>query len=374
MSIKNNLLLVAIAGASAVALSACGGGGDGSSSSAATPSSPTGPATSPTPQEIVPNDPYTGKTATGTLTTDISGMVVSGPTSGAIVTAYLLNPDGSNGAQIGQATTDAGGNYTMTLTQKPTGMIRLLATGGSYVSEADNSTQQNSALELVAPYVTTSLNRFVITPLTYVASQRISYMASKQGSTLANAYTTASSAVLELVTGKDVIAAADRTHGGVDYLSIVPGSAQDTLNAYADGLTAIEYYGVDFDLPSHVVVRLLAQSSLTNSASYTGADGQPINVGTWTGGTFDEAQVRLLSALGPGSAGGTYPYDNMNSIVRLMYAVPACTSGDHSAYYQRFPLVGSTDILDVPACALVANSWSNIKAKVATNKRSSQPA
>ncbi len=117
MSTKNNLLLVAIAAASTFALSACGGGGDGSSSPT-TPSTPTGPTVPAAPQEVVPNDPYTGKTAAGTLTTDISGMVVSGPTSGASVTAYLLNPDGSNGAQIGQATTDAAGNYSMTLTEK----------------------------------------------------------------------------------------------------------------------------------------------------------------------------------------------------------------------------------------------------------------
>ncbi len=252
-------------------------------------------------------------------------------------------------------------------------MIRLVATGGTFVSEADSSTQRNVVLELVAPFVTTSLNRFVITPLTYVASQRISYMASKQGSTLANAYTTASSAVLQLVTGNDAIAAADRTHGGVDYLAIVPGSAQDTLNAYADGLTAIEYYGVDMDLPSHVVVRLLAQSSLTNSPSYTGADGQPINVGIWVGGNFDESQSRLLSTLSAGTAGGIYPSDNMSSIVRLMYGVPACSSGDHSAYYQRFPLVGSTDVLDLAACTLATNTWNAIKAKVATNKRNNQP-
>lgn len=370
MSNKNKLLLVAIATASTFALSACGGGGDGGGSSSPTsPSTPTGPTTPAAPQDVVPNDPYTGKTASGTLTTDISGMVVSGPTSGATVTAYLLNPDGSNGAQIGQATTDTGGNYAMTLTQKPSGMIRLVATGGTFVSEADHSTQRSASLELVAPYVTTSLNRLVITPLTHVASQRIAYMASKQGSTLANAYTTASSAVLELVTGKDLIASADRTHGGVDYLSIVPGSAQDTLNAYADGLTAIEYYGVDFDLPSQVVVRLLAQSSLTNTPSYNGADGQPINVGAWVGGNFDEAQARLLSTLGPGSAGGTYPSDNMSAIVRLIYAVPACSSGDHTAYYQRFPLVGGTDYLDLAACSLATSTWNGIKAKVATNKR-----
>ncbi len=345
---KNKLSLVAIAVASAMILSACGGGGGDSAASTGSGTALTPPQQVP-PQQVNPNDPYTGKPASGTMTNQISGSVINGPTAGATVAAYLLNPDGSNGASLGQATTDANGAFSMTLSQVPSGMIRLVATGGTFKSGADASTQKNELLELVAPYMTSGLSTFVITPLTHAASQRIVYLAGKEGKALADAYTSGSSGVLQLVTGNNVIASADRSHGGVDYLSIVPGSAQDTLGSYADALTAIEYYGVNNDLPSHVVVRVLAQSNAaTGGPSTTGIDGQPINVGKWAGTAFDETASFALSQLSMG-----FPNTDMQVIVQAMAAIPACQSGDHSYYYKRFPLAtGDSDYLDTVACGV----------------------
>lgn len=361
---KNAVNVIKLVAAMSLAglLAACGGGDGGSAAGTATGSTPGTGTTQPQQQPI---DPYTGSAAAGTPTAQISGSVVSGRTAAATVTAYLVNPDGSNGASIGQTTTDATGAYSMTLSQTPLGMIRLVATGGSFTSEADNSTQKNVALQLVAPYVTTALSNFVITPVTHLASTRFTYLASKSGQTLASAYTTASSAVLQLVTGNDVIAGSNRTHGGVDYLGIVPGSAQDTLNAYSDALTAIEYYGVQHDLPSHVVVRLLSTSSETGTPKQVDGNGQAIPVGGWVGTTFDEAQPVTLAQLS-----GAAPAPDVLSIVMAMNAVQACTSGDHTGYYQRFPLAaGQTDYLDTTGCAAYTNNLNAIKAKVTTNNR-----
>ncbi|WP_250903363.1 hypothetical protein [Ralstonia pickettii] len=352
---------LAVAAALASLLAACGGGGDSGSAS----NGATGGTGTTQPQQQQPIDPYTGTAATGTPTAQISGSVVSGRTASATVTAYLVNPDGSNGASIGQTTTDASGAYSMTLSQTPSGMIRLVATGGTFTSEADNSTQKNVALQLVAPYVTTSLSNFVITPVTHLASTRFTYLASKGGQTLATAYTTASSAVLQLLTGNDVIAAGNRAHGGVDYLSIVPGSSQDVLNAYADALTAVEYYGVKYDLPSHVAVRLLSSSSDTGTPKTVDANGQAINVGAWVGNTFDENQAVTLASIS-----GSAPANDVMSIVLAMNAVQACTSGDHTGFYQRFPLAtGQSDYLDTTGCTAYTNNLNAIKAKVSTNNR-----
>lgn len=345
-------------------LVACGGGGDGSAPTSNTSSAPSTPST---PAQQQPIDPYTNQAASGTVTASIAGTVMNGPTAGATVTAYLLNPDGSNGASLGTATTDASGAFTMTLSQTPTAMIRLVATGGTFTSEGDNSVQKNDTLELVAPYVTTALSSFVITPISHYASQRLTYLAAKQGKTLATAYTDASSAAMQAVTGNNVIASANRSHNGIDYLSIVPGSAQDTLNTYADALKAIELYAVKYDLPSRTAVRLLAQSYITAFPQSTGVNGQPINVGKWVGNAFDESQPFTLTQMNSSDL----PNTEMMSIVQAMNAVQACVSGDHAAYYQRFPLnQGQSDYLDSTACTTYSNRINDIKAKQATNNRS----
>lgn len=348
------------------ALAACGGGGSDGASGSAAGSTPSGTTSSSTPPTQNATDPYTGTSATGSPTQQISGSVVNGPTAGAIITAYVLNADGTNGNAIGSAATDASGTFTMSLTQIPTGMIRLVATGGTFASEADGSTQKNDTLELVAPYVTTMLNTFVMTPLTYYASQRISYLAA-QGKTLLRAYATASSAALQLVNGVDVIDSSNRTHGGVDYLTIMPGSSQDTLNAYADALTALEYYGVKYDLPSHTTLRILVATALAGQDNVTDQSGQPVNVGQWSSNVFDETMPLTVAVM----TGGISVQDGVTSIVQQMNAVTACSSGDHSGYYQRFPLAsGQTDYLDASTCAAYTSNMNAIKAKIATNNRS----
>ncbi|MCK4118386.1 hypothetical protein ACI2UK_13785 [Ralstonia nicotianae] len=344
----------------AFAMAACGGGGDANSTTASSTGS-----TGTTSAAQVPLDPYTGAQATGTPTASVSGSVVNGPTAGATVTAYMVNANGSNGTPLGSTTTDASGAFSMTLDQPPTGMVRFVATGGAFTSEADNSQQKNVALQLVAPYVTTSLSNFVITPVTHLASTQLTYLASTGGKSLTAAYTAASSAALQLLTGNNVIASANRSHGGVDFLGIAPGSAQDTLNTYADALTAIEYYAVQHDLPSHVAVRVLYQSSVTGVPQQVGADGQAINVGAWVGSTFDESQPVTVAQMS-----NAQPANDVLAIVLAMNAIQACTSGNHSGFYQRYPLsAGQADYLDSTGCAAYAANMNAVKTKITTNNR-----
>src|SRR3989339_1387533 len=60
----------------------------------------------------------------------LQGAAVQGPVSGATVTAFAIE-NGAMGAQLGSATTDAQGNFTMPLSDY-TGPVLLQMSGGSY--------------------------------------------------------------------------------------------------------------------------------------------------------------------------------------------------------------------------------------------------
>ncbi|MBP0596130.1 hypothetical protein J8I87_42365 [Paraburkholderia sp. LEh10] len=355
-------------------LTACGGGSGGAADG--DDSHATGGSCNPgtTVVQPVPINPYTGETAPGSTTTTVTGDVFnSGATTNASVTAYLVNADGSNGAAIGTATTDRDGTFIMTLSQAPfatANYVRFIATGGTYTSTADHTSQTNGALELVTPYITTAFNHFVMTPLTNVASQRMRQVASVGGA-LAKGYTAGASMVLSLIGFSDPILPNNKVSGGVDYLGLLPGSPDDTLNAYADALNAIEAYGVEYDLPSTISVQLLTQSQLTGTASATLPGGTPINIGQWQGEIFDSSAPYTLPMLE--STGAPPPYAEMHQFMMWEYAYVACLSLDSTAHYARFPLQqGSPDMFADGACSTYQSYVSKIGAKVLTNNRSAR--
>lgn len=102
---KNFAGIVSVFFMSMTLLTGCGGGGDG--------------------------DSGTSGSTTGT----ISGTAVRGPVSGASVTAYRINGNGTQGAQIGTATTDAQGNFSMQVGDY-SGAVILQLSGGQYRDEA----------------------------------------------------------------------------------------------------------------------------------------------------------------------------------------------------------------------------------------------
>ncbi|GCB06726.1 hypothetical protein [Ralstonia sp. SET104] len=349
-------------------LGGCGGGGDATTSV----SSASGGAIAIATQQ--PANPYTGQAAPGTTTTAVTGQVFnSGATVGATVTAYLLNPDGSNGAQIGTATSGTDGLFTMTLTQAPyatASYVRFVATGGSYTSSADHTIQSNDTLELVTPYVTTAFDNFILTPLTHVASARMTQVVSTGGS-LPSAYTAGASMVLSLIGFTDSILPNGHSTAGIDYLAVVPGSAGDPLNAYADALNAVEAYGVKYDLPSFTSVRLLAQSQLTGTASATLPNGTQINIGQWQNGIFNPVAPYTLASLQ--SAGAPPPYAQMHQFIVWEYIDADCRSGNNAAYYTRFPLQqGQPNLFTSGQCPTFQSYVSHLDAKVSTNNRSRQ--
>lgn len=76
--------------------------------------------------------------APGPSATSISGNAVKGPVQGATVTAYAI-AGGAMGQQLGSATTDGLGAFTMPISGSA-GPVMLRMSGGSYVDEATGGT------------------------------------------------------------------------------------------------------------------------------------------------------------------------------------------------------------------------------------------
>ena len=112
----------------------------------------------------------------GTSTTDsgtLSGTAAKGPVSGGTVTAFGVNANGTRGAQIGTAMTDAQGNFSMNVGNY-SGAVMLQLSGGSYTDEATEQTMsmyQNTVMTAAIPDMTAgeTIGNIEITPLTSMA-------------------------------------------------------------------------------------------------------------------------------------------------------------------------------------------------------------
>jgi hypothetical protein len=120
----------------------------------------------------------TTATTTGGM---ISGTAVKGPVNGATVTAYAIN-NGTMGAQIGSGTTDAQGNFTISIGSY-SGSVMLQMNGGTYTDEATGTPnlamQSGDVMTSVITSVTagSAMSGIQITPLTSMAQARAHAMA-----------------------------------------------------------------------------------------------------------------------------------------------------------------------------------------------------
>jgi len=108
----------------------------------------------------------------GSTPDTLQGAAVKGPVSGATVTAFAIQ-NGAMGTQIGSATTDAQGNFTMPLSDY-TGPVLLQMSGGSYTDEATGqpvSMAEGEVMTAVMPSLpsTGTIANVNITPLTSMA-------------------------------------------------------------------------------------------------------------------------------------------------------------------------------------------------------------
>ena len=140
-------------------IAGCGGGGGGS-----------GPTASPPP-------------GTGTGST-LTGTVFGAATSGATVTAYAVDAHGQQtGAALGTSTTNSSGVYTLPLSTTPAGPIVLVSSGGTYTSEADQTTQPGASFSALVPTVPAGSSTAQLNPLTSAISAQASNSLASSSST-----------------------------------------------------------------------------------------------------------------------------------------------------------------------------------------------
>jgi hypothetical protein len=129
--------------------------------------------------------------------TTVSGTVYKGASVGSTVTVYALNSDGTNGSSYGSGTTDSKGNFTLTLTSIPTGPVRVVATGGTYLSEWDGSTLTGtSSVSAIVDAITVNVTGLALTPYSeFISSYTAGLLSSKKATAEPAAHTTASALV-----------------------------------------------------------------------------------------------------------------------------------------------------------------------------------
>lgn len=98
----------------------------------------------------------------------VSGTVIIGQGALGTVTAYALNPDGSNGDILGTAQTDNNGTFTIALSTAPTSGMRLVVADLNYFNPA-NTAASITGVSLSAIVPALSNSGIVITPLTTFA-------------------------------------------------------------------------------------------------------------------------------------------------------------------------------------------------------------
>lgn len=174
MNIFRKLLLLVFT-ALGLALAGCGGGGGG------------------------------GTATPATTKVTVSGSVVKGPVTGATVTFFALNTDGSKGAQLGTATTDTNGNYTIALSPAPTTPFLAETARGSYVDEVTGVTITLAATDKLQAALPVGTTLATVTPLTHIAAARAQALAAS-GTPLATAINTSNTGVAAQYGIADIIA------------------------------------------------------------------------------------------------------------------------------------------------------------------------
>jgi hypothetical protein len=110
---------------------------------------------------------------------EITGNVFKGPLVGATVNFYTLNEDGTKGALLGSAMTDASGFYTVTLNPGPTGPFLAEASGGYYVDEWTNVKTVLTPTDVLTAALPVGTTRATVNPVTNMAATRARVMAAE---------------------------------------------------------------------------------------------------------------------------------------------------------------------------------------------------
>ena len=206
----------------------------------------------------------------------ISGTAVKGPVSSTTVTAYAIN-NGLMGAQIGNGTTDAQGNFTVSIGAY-SGPVMLQMSGGTYTDEATGASitmHSGDVMTSVMPQAIAGavMSGVQITPLTSMAQAMAQAMSG--GMTPAN-IAAANTAMGNYFSVSDIL----YTH---PINPLTPGSgtgATQDMRNYGMVLAAMSQYANTIGMPfsSGIVTAMM------NDASDGVMDGQMGNTQIMMGG------------------------------------------------------------------------------------------
>jgi hypothetical protein len=189
----------------------------------------------------------------------ITGAAVKGPVSGATVKAYAIN-NGLMAAQIGTGTTDAQGNFSLSIGSY-SGPVMLRMTGGTYTDEATGNSMTMQAGDVMTSIMPQAVAGAVmggvqITPLTSMAQARAQAMSG--GMTSAN-ITAAHTAMGNYFSVNDILF----TH---PMNPLTPGSgsgATQDMRNYGIMLAAMSQYANSIGMPfsSGIVTTMMNDAS-----------------------------------------------------------------------------------------------------------------
>ena len=203
-----------------------------------------------------------GSSKTGNLAV-IRGIASKGPVAGGTVTAYAVTASGAKGPALGSTTTDANGNYSLSLNY--IGPIFLELTGGIYTDEATGSkfsvpTGIGAGLQAALPNVTAD-GTFTaeITPLTTFAAalaQAMSGGLSNANITSANqqvsSYFSTTGATIDILNTQPINplianSAIGQPQSAINYGLILAGISQEAQTmATSDPLALVHVLASDF--------------------------------------------------------------------------------------------------------------------------------
>ena len=215
----------------------------------------------------------------------IGGSGTKGPVAGVMVTAYAIG-NGQMGAQIGATTTDANGNFSLSIGSYA-GAVMLKLTGGTYTDEATGTTMAMANGDVMTAVLNniaagTTLSGIQVTPLTSMAQVMAQDMSG--GMTGAN-ITAANAAVGNFFSVDDIL-----TTRPMNPLTAGSGAqANLSMQHYGLALAAMSQYAQSLGLSSSSAV----VTAMMNDA----ADGI-------MNGLNGNSPVTMGSGMGGGSMGG----------------------------------------------------------------------
>ena len=212
----------------------------------------------------------------------ISGTAVKGPVSGATVTAYAIS-NGATGGQITSTTTDAQGNFSLSMGSY-SGPVMLQMSGGTYAEEATGQTvtMASDVMTAVIPSFSSgaTISGIQMTPLTSMAQTMALHMAG--GLTDAN-ISAANTAVGNYFTVSDIL----HTQPLNPLTSSSTNGATQAMINYGMVLAAMSQYAKDQGL--------ISSSSLVTAMLNDASDG--VMNGNKVGGS----QISMGGMMGGGS-------------------------------------------------------------------------